>query len=221
MAADGLQGAGHPLLPCGEPPGLDRLAAIRRWALLFEGIPPGQLWYQDISITAPCDVSIGDKDTLIAMCAYANNAGVCAPECGDCNDPNMRPDDRLNVLLADTLIVTVIAAPPALGVLQDTLTLVDRGQTQAYIPFSICNQDECADPTLYGYNITSKGHVGSRHQRHVGSITVDGGECKDVYGVIDAGVATRVRLRHPDDHRLDAGTGCLRHLRSGHPRRRA
>jgi len=156
---------------------------------LFEGILPGQLWYQYVSITAPCAVSVGDKDTLIAICAYANNAGVCAPECGDCNDPNVRPADLLNYYSSDTLIVTVIAAPPALGVLQDTLTLVDRGQTQAFIPFSICNQDECADPTLYGYNITSKGHVGPAINE-TSSTTVDGGECKDVYGIIDAGTAT-------------------------------
>jgi hypothetical protein len=151
---------------------------------------PGYLWYQDLSVTAPCTGIVGDKDTVIAICAYANIAGVCAPECGDCNDPNIRPADGLKYYSRDTLIITIIAAPPALGVLQDTLTLVDRGQTQAYVPFSICNQDDCAPPTLYGYNIKNKGVVGRIPViNQTGSVTVNGGTCKDVYGVIDAGLA--------------------------------
>ena len=125
----------------------------------LEELPAGgYIWYQEISITAPCDATRRRLRTPSSRrCAYANIAGVCAPECGDCFDPNIRPATGIKYYNADTLIVTVIAAPPALGVLQDTLTLVDRGQTQAYIPFSICNQDECAPPTLYGYNIKSKG----------------------------------------------------------------
>ena len=156
---------------------------------LYE-LPAGYLWYQEVSITAPCEVSKDDKDTLIVICAYANNAGVCAPECGDCNDPNTRPADGKYYYSADTLIITVIDAPPALGVFQDTLTLVDRGQTEAYVPFTICNQDDCADPTLYGYNIKSKGVPPRIAAIDVtSSVTVDGGACKDVYGVINAGVA--------------------------------
>jgi hypothetical protein len=150
----------------------------------------GYIWYQFVSITAPCNAVIGDKDTLIATCAYANTAGVCAPECGDCKDPNTRPADGKYYYSSDTLIVTVIAAPPALGVLQDTLTLVDRGQTQAFVPFSICNQDECAPPTLYSYNIKNKGVTGRIPvNNQSGTTTVDGGACKDVYGIIDAGLA--------------------------------
>ncbi len=148
----------------------------------------GYLWYQDISITAPCGANIGDKDTLIAMSAYANVAGVCAPECGDCNDPNTRPTTGVKYYSADTLIVTVIAAPAAIAILQDTLSFVVRGQTQAHIPFAICNQDECAPPTPFDYNITSRGHIGPAINT-TSTVEVDGGACKDVYGVVDAGTA--------------------------------
>ncbi len=156
---------------------------------LYE-LPPGYLWYQEVSLTAPCSAGPGDKDTLIGIAAYANIAGVCAPECGDCADPDIRPSTGVAYYNADTLIVTVIDAPPALGVLQDTLTLVDRGQTQAYVPFTICNQDDCAPATPYGYNIQNKGVVGRIPViNQTASVTVDGGACKDVYGVIDAGLA--------------------------------
>jgi hypothetical protein len=150
----------------------------------------GYIWYQDISITAPCNASVGDVDTLIAICAYTNIAGACAPECGDCFDPNVRISTGIRYYNADTLIVTVVASPPALGVFQDTLTLVDRGQTQAYIPFTLCNQDDCAPPTTYNYVITNVGVAGRIPViNQSGSVTVDGGACKDVYGIIDAGIA--------------------------------
>jgi hypothetical protein len=153
-------------------------------------LPPGYIWWQDITITAPCDVNVGDVDTVVAQVVYANIAGVCAPECGDCADPNIRPATMLPYYNSDTLIVTIIEAPPALGILQDTLTLVDRGQTQAYVPFTICNQDDCAPPTLYGYNITNIGVAGRIPVINtLASVTVDGGACKDVYGIIDAGAA--------------------------------
>ena len=148
-------------------------------------LPPGYIWYQKISITAPCGADIGDKDTLIASVAYANSAGVCAPECGDCADPNIRPATGVKYYNADTLIVTIVAAPPAITVLQDTLTMVERGQSQAHVPFSICNADECAPLTLFNYNITSRGHIGGAINT-TGTIEIDGGACKDVYGVINA-----------------------------------
>jgi hypothetical protein len=154
---------------------------------LYE-LPSGYIWYQDVSITAPCDANIGDKDTLVARVAYANNAGVCAPECGDCADPNIRPATGVKYYNADTLIVTIVAAPAAVTVLQDTLTMIERGQLKAYVPFSICNPDNCAPPTAFNYNIKSRGHVGSAINT-TGTVEVDGGACKDVYGVINAGTA--------------------------------
>jgi len=151
---------------------------------------PGYIWYQDITITAPCGVSVCDYDTVIVQVAYYNTfLGACDPACGDCKDPNVRPADGLNYFSKDTLVIHVIESPPALGVFQDTLTLVDRGQTQAFIPFSICNQDNCAPSTTYGYNIKSKGHVGAAINT-TGSVAIVGGDCKDVYGVIDAGAAS-------------------------------
>ena len=137
-----------------------------------------------------CNAVVGSKDTIIVRMVYAKGepAEDCAPECGDCVNPNYRSYVRM--YNADTLIITVVAAPPALGVLQDTLTLVDRGQTQAFIPFTICNQDDCAPPTLYSYNIKSKGVAGRISAiNQSGSATVSGGACKDVYGIIDAGIA--------------------------------
>jgi len=152
---------------------------------LYE-LPPGYIWYQEVSITAPCDANIGDKDTLIAQACYANDAGVCAPECGDCADPNLRTSTNVKYYNADTLIVTIVARPPAVNVLQDTLTIVGRWQSQAYVPFSICNVDECAPLTEFIYNIRSLGRVGPAINT-TDTVMVDGGTCKDVYGVINAG----------------------------------
>lgn len=149
---------------------------------------PGYLWYQDVYITAPCAVTLGQTDTVVAICTYTNTSGVCDPTCGDCADPNTRPADGLFYYSKDTLVITVVAAPPALGVFQDTLTLVERGQTQAYVPFSICNQDECDPGTVFNYSITSKGHI---PMTIPGSSTnVIGGDCNDVYAVLNAGTAS-------------------------------
>jgi hypothetical protein len=148
----------------------------------------GYLYYQFVSITAPCSATIGQVDHLVARFYYVNNQGVCDPSCVDCHDPNIRPADGLPYYSADTLIITVVASPPALGVFQDTLTLVDAGQTQAYIPFSVCNQDNCAPLTTYNYNVKSKGHVGAAINQS-GTIGVVGGECRDVFGVLNAGSA--------------------------------
>jgi len=154
-------------------------------SLRILALGPGYVWYQYVSLTAPCAATIGTIDTFIASEHYWNTmGGVCAPECGDCTEPNM----RLGVPYyhSDTLIVTVIASPPPLTILQDSLTLVDQGQTQAYIPFSICNTDAC-NPA-YSYNIKSKGHIGAAINTS-GSTSVPGGTCVSVYGVINAGSA--------------------------------
>ncbi len=151
-------------------------------------LAPGYLWYQDVSVTIPCDASLSVRDTIVARVAYTAVNGVCAPECDDCNDPNTRPTTGVKYYSADTLIVTVLEAPPSMLVLQDTLTLVERGQTQAYVPFTICNQDDCAPPTAFYYLITSRGRVGPPLNA-ASSVDVSGGECEDVYGVVNAGTA--------------------------------
>jgi hypothetical protein len=182
-------------LPTGICKALDTLCfhavSLQGWTIaadppmgdLYE-LSPGYIWYQDISITAPCDANIGDKDTLIASVAYANTAGMCAPECGDCADPNIRPTTSVKYYNADTLIVTIVAPPPGLGVLQDTLTIIAWGQLQPYIPFSICNENECAPPTDYIYHIASRGHIGAPLNT-TDTVSVPGGECKDVYGIMN------------------------------------
>jgi hypothetical protein len=148
----------------------------------------GYLFYEDVSITLPCNVTVGQIDEVIAVCAYTNIAGTCDVSCGDCNDPNVRPGDGLNYYSADTLYITVVVSPPALGIFQDSIYYVEQGQTQAYVPFTIANQDECAPPTLFNYNIVSKGHIGAAINQS-GSVTVNGGEQQDVYGIINAGTA--------------------------------
>jgi len=148
---------------------------------------PNASTYQDVYITAPCDAAPCDYDTIIAHVYYTNVLGVCDPTCLDCTDPNVY-GGTVEYYSTDTLIIHVIEAPPALGVFQDTLTLVDQGATQAHVPFTICNQDLCAPVVTYSYNIKSLGVVGPA-LNVTGTVNVGGGGCKDVYGIIDAGDA--------------------------------
>lgn len=74
----------------------------------------GYVWYQEVYFTAPCDAAINSTDTLIASMYYWNTKdSLCAPECGDCNEPNWRPASAAWYYHSDTLIVTVVAAPGA------------------------------------------------------------------------------------------------------------
>jgi len=151
---------------------------------------PGYLWYQDVTIKAPCSAHIGDQDRVIARCQYANHAGVCDFSCGDCHDPNTRPADGKFYYSADTLYVIIVASPPALSVVQDSLTLVESGQTDAFIPFSLCNTDPCAPTTPINYSITSKGHIPRvLPYPWAGTVSVPGGECRDVYAQLNADTA--------------------------------
>ncbi len=129
----------------------------------------------DVSVTAACEATVCEYDTVIATQAFCDVDGNCAPDCGDTS--------------SDTLYLHVVESPPALEILQDSLTAVEQGQTAAYIPFSICNGDPCAPAQTYDYVITSKGHVGGAINQ-TGTANVPGGECEDVYGVIDAGAAS-------------------------------
>lgn len=166
------------------------------WALTCDpemGLPQeldiSYLWYQIITITAPCvgELPVGMQDTIIAICAYTNNLGVCDPSCGDCNDPNLRPSTGLYHYSADTLIITVVEAPVPLEVLQDTLTLVEQGQTAAYVPFAICNGDYCAPVTRIDYVITTTGHVPTTINN--GYLEMLPGTCEDIYAILNAGEA--------------------------------
>lgn len=143
----------------------------------------------NISITVPCEALICDYDTLYVMFGYCDTNNVCAPECGDCptGDPSVYGGTAY--YNSDTLILHVVESPPALYIMQDSLFTVEQGQTAAYIPFGICNGDPCAPPTSYNYNIVSKGHVGGAINVNDGVTDVPGGECEDIFGIIDAGAA--------------------------------
>jgi hypothetical protein len=149
------------------------------------------VWYYelDVCITVPCEAAVGQTNTLTAVMAYCDVAGVCAPDCGDCEDPNVRsgPVDCFSTITQD---FEVVASPPALYVLQDTLYYIEQGQTAAYIPFSICNGDACAPETDYDYRITSLGRVGPALNQTGTASGVSGGSCGDVYGIVDAGAAS-------------------------------
>jgi hypothetical protein len=150
----------------------------------------GYLWYQTVTIQIPCNAVVGSYERVIGRTQYTNSAIVCDPTCVDCTDPDMRPANGSLWYSSDTLYVHVLPAPPppAPTILQDSLTLVERGQTQAYIPFSLCNGDQCFAYDI-GYTIKSKGHVGSALNVS-GVVNVAGGKCVDVFGIINAGTAT-------------------------------
>lgn len=135
-------------------------------------------------VTALCATSIGEYDTVIGTFAFCDTNMVCAPECGDCEDPNYYGGNPY--YSADTLIFVVVTAPPALFVMQDSLFEITYGQTAAYVPFDVCNGDPCAAPTLYGYAITAAGVNIPGSQSGV-TVTVAGGECEQVYWIGDAG----------------------------------
>jgi len=149
------------------------------------------VWYYelDICITVPCEAVVGETNTLTVQMSYCDINGVCAPDCGDCEDPNWRSEGTIACFSTITQGFEVVASPPALYILQDTLYIIEQGQTAAYVPFSICNGDACAPPTDYDYLITSLGNVGSALNQGGTASSVVGGECSDVYGIVDAGTA--------------------------------
>ena len=156
---------------------------------LFALSGPGYLWTQNVTITIPCSATPGTYDRIIAICAYMNNAGNCDISCGDCADPNTRPADGFFYYSKDTLFVKVdppVATRPPV-ILQDTLTMVEGGQSKAHIPFSICNSDSCS-ATDMGYHIWSLGHIGPAIGVY-DTVSVAAGKCRDVYGIINAGEA--------------------------------
>jgi hypothetical protein len=161
-------------------------------------LDPGYLWWQDLCIEVPCEAIVCTYDTIIAQMAYVYWCGdtimggdplfFCATECIDsCMDPNIHYGDPKPQI--DTIILHVMESPPALNILQPDTTLVGEGQTAAYIPFQVCNDDFCAPPTDYGYRITSQGSANITPITMTDTVSVPGGECLDVYGILDAGAA--------------------------------
>jgi hypothetical protein len=149
------------------------------------------VWYYevDVCITVPCEATVGQTNTLSVTMSYCDVAGVCAPDCGDCEDPNWRSEGTVPCYSTITQDFLVVESPPALYILQDTLYYIEQGQTAAYVPFSICNGDACAPPTDFDYLITSLGTVGPALNQSGTASAVAGGSCEDVYGIVDAGSA--------------------------------
>ncbi len=148
-------------------------------------------WYYvtQVCITVPCAATVGDLNTLSVQMAYCDETMTAQPDSGDCEDPNWRSEGTIPCYGTITQDFEIVASPPALYILQDTLYFVEQGQTSAYIPFSICNGDACAPATNYDYLITSLGNVGPALNQSGTAAGVIGGECSDVYGIVDAGTA--------------------------------
>ena len=148
-------------------------------------------WYYivEVCITVPCAASVGDLNTLTCQDAYCDETWTAQPDSGDCEDPNWRSEGTIPCYGTITQDFEVVTSPPALYILQDTLYIVEQGQTAAYIPFSVCNGDACAPPTDYPYLITSLGNVGPALSQTGTASGVVGGECEDVFGIVDAGTA--------------------------------
>jgi len=146
----------------------------------------GYFWTQYVTINVPCSATVGARNLVIGRTHYTNTDGDCDETCGDCTDPSYR-GGTVAWYGADSLLVKVITPnpPPAPQILQDTLTVVEQGQTQAYIPFSLCNNDPCFAVNM-GYTLVSKGHVGTALNINT-TTSVPAAKCLDIYGILDAG----------------------------------
>ncbi|MCK4350932.1 MAG: hypothetical protein KAX13_08740, partial [Candidatus Krumholzibacteria bacterium] len=127
-----------------------------------------------VFVEAPLAAVINDYDTVRAILAVCDVNGVCAPACG---------------VDTTTLVLHVVEPPPSIEIFQDTLTEVDQGVTQAFIPFQICNGNPASSPLDYEYTITSQGTVGPAINQTGDLLGVPGGDCGWVYGIIDASAA--------------------------------
>jgi hypothetical protein len=152
-------------------------------------LDPGYYLEVELTFTIPCDVNIGDADTVIFRQVKCDDTLACRVDIPDCN-PNTvyggvpRYD-------ADTVILTVVESPPALFILQDSLSFIAQGQTAAYVPFAICNGDPCAPPTQFDYAIQNTGVIPGSPDvwPQTGSTTALGGECNTIYAILNAGAS--------------------------------
>jgi hypothetical protein len=171
-------------------------------------LDPGYLWWNDVCLTVPCDVTVCDYDTLYIQMFCCDETITCRTDCPEtCEDPNWYSGNPY--YSTDQVIVHIVPSPPALYILQDSLYTIEQGQTAAYVPFTICNGDACADPTAYGYCIYSTGHIGAGFPQCGTTPPIDGGECDDVYGIVDAGAADVCDLDTLTIIAWDAATGTV------------
>ncbi len=147
-------------------------------------LDPGYFYWQDVCLTVPCYAEVGERDTLVMKMTYYDETLACRDDCTDCEDPNWYSGNPY--YMADTVIVEVVASPPAIYILQDSLYMIGQGQSAAYIPFEICNGDPCADSTVYAYDISSTGHIGSGFPQSGESDPIEGGDCGKVYAIVNA-----------------------------------
>jgi hypothetical protein len=154
-------------------------------------LDPGYLWWQDICLTAPCTAVPCDYDTLYIQMFCCDETIVCRTDCPEtCEDPNWYSGSPF--YSSDMVIVHIVPSPPALYIEQDSVYYVEQGQTAAYVAFTICNGDACADPNAYGYVISCTPLVGTLCTGFPQMGTTDpilGGECGDIYAIVDAGAA--------------------------------
>jgi hypothetical protein len=145
----------------------------------------GDYWPTYFNVTVPCDAQVCDYDTVITQMVYRRYypARSCDPACGDCH---IMVESGVPDYAADTTYFHVVESPPALNIHQAALFYVDRGQAEAYVPFQICNEDPCAPDAQYGYLITNRGHIGGFIAQADTTGVISGGQCEDVYGILDA-----------------------------------
>ena len=141
---------------------------------------PGNNWTQQICVVPPCSASAGELDTVYAVMAYCDPAGVCSPDCGG-NDTTM-------------VILSAAEAESDIFIDQANRFFVVAGQPETLVPFDLCNPNPCAPDADYSYEITSSGY--SDGGCAIPSINetgnengVGGGECRTVYASVDASAA--------------------------------
>jgi C1A family cysteine protease len=125
----------------------------------------------NVYVTAPLTAEICDYDTVSAILAVCDVNGVCTAACG---------------VDTTTLVLHVVEPPPSILIFQDTLTIIDAGVTEAFVPFYICNDHPAASPRDYDYTITSLGYVGPVINESGTLVGVAGGECGVAYASVDA-----------------------------------
>lgn len=182
------------------------------WTIIGDpplGVPtvldPGFFWWQEIVVTAACDATVGQLDTVTAVMSYSDGT-ACYPDSGDCVDPNIYGDDpRYSTI---TVVFEVVPATPAIYILQDTLYFVTQGQCAAYVPFSVCNGDPCSGAAEFICEITSAGHIGEAIDQF-DTVTIEGGSCEDVYGVVNARMSPACTFDTLTIVAWDAATGAV------------
>ena len=154
--------------------------------ILDDEVPQVGTWYfeVDVCITVPCEAAIDENNTFFANLVYCDGTMTAQPDSGDCEDPNWRSGGTIACYSTITQDFVVVESPPSLHILQDTLYFVVENQSQAYVPFSICNGDPCAPPSDFDYVITNS-NTEYPFERFGSVDSLEGGGCEDVYAIIN------------------------------------